>query len=311
MALFNPTSFLPQIKPQVNQYLTGDPLVKESAQTDWMDPAKANAGLSTTPKNIAVGEHDPTVTMPAQPATGVSPTNTQPGTALGAITAGSPVGTYMPGGYGQTKWDDPNKHDPKYDLGRILSQYQPGSDGFRQAQDELMRTGMIGSFGKDGFTLNDKSGYGGHYIDVGNSFGDPNANHSWQWLDKFNDGRPGNSPASSNSFMSFLQSLFGNAGGPYSGNNTQWVRPTAGNSPYNPMGQVGTPNPDWRWRGNPNTGVAGGIDRSQGLGIGPSSGYSSLQGMGMNPDPSIMSYLSSGLIDPLTGLPRQPSGSEA
>lgn len=185
------TSFLNE-RPQENQYLQGNPATNPNAQTDWMNPenTSSNTGFS--------GFGGSSFTPPAPIS------SQQDGTALGAISAGGSfgapqqqqagqIGSYMPGGYDQNKWANPEHTTPKYIIGRILSKYPPTPEGYAAAQNELMQTGLISGFGKDSLMLNDKSGYGGHNIDVGRAFSDPNGQRQWQWLDQFQDGTAGNS----------------------------------------------------------------------------------------------------------------------
>src|SRR5882757_10083161 len=103
------------IQPQQNQYLNGNPGTDTQANTRWMDPNQSS------------------------PTTGINGGGTpggkvqQPlinGTMLGQISSGQ-VGQYMPQGYDQGKFGDQNKHDPKYDVGRILSKYPPGPEGLQ------------------------------------------------------------------------------------------------------------------------------------------------------------------------------------
>lgn len=284
LAQTNSDSYFPQTQPQQNQYLTGNlDSQGEKAQTRWADPN--NGGWLNNSNDQS---YRSSFSQPSQPTT--APQN---GTALGAITAGN-VGQYMPGGYNNDKFNDPNKHDPKYDLGRILSKYPPGPAGLEAAKAELMATGMIGSFGKDGFTLNDKSGFGGHYIDAGNSFSDPNANHSWQWNDTFGAGQqqPGNSyfgqqQGNQNSMMGFLQKLLGGMGqqqNPYSG--TFMFNPNRGFQDKITMGPRINPTGGFQPYTPPTGGFSG-----MGANDGPVTGYGYASGSGSNQMPMPNSFM--------------------
>lgn len=53
-------------------------------------------------------------------------------------------------GWDQNKWADPNKHDTKYDIGRILSGYAPTTQGLQQAWAEILKQYPGATFnGKD------------------------------------------------------------------------------------------------------------------------------------------------------------------
>lgn len=99
------------------------------------------------------------------------------------------TGAYMPEGYDITKFNDPNKHDPKYDIGRILSKYAPGPEGLQKAMGELGRMG-ISQVGKDSINV---PGLG--VIDVGRAFGAGGG--GWQWLPQMT----GSSNAPINSYL--------------------------------------------------------------------------------------------------------------
>lgn len=82
-----------------------------------------------------------------------------------APTGGSGnVGQYMPQGVDAGKWADPNKHDPKYDVLRVLSKYQPNAAGLQAAAPELQAMGYR-VVGKDQIV-----GADGVPIDVGQAF---------------------------------------------------------------------------------------------------------------------------------------------
>lgn len=143
-------------RPQENQYLQGDSSTDPLANTRWMGP-NGNTGFTGGSS------------IPRQPTT---PTNSNNGTALGAITAGN-VGQYMPEGYDQRKWDSGHS-SPKYDVFRILSKYPPGPEGLQAAGPELQQAGYKLS-GKDGII-----GPDGVFIDVGRGFSG-GQNMGWWW----------------------------------------------------------------------------------------------------------------------------------
>ncbi len=168
-------SYLNQQQPQQNQFLTGNPETQSEAQTSWMD----NKPTTSQYSGDWSGGNTPGAIQPAQ-------TNTPPsnGTALGAITAGN-VGSWMPEGYDQNKWNDPNKHDPKYDIGRVLSKYPPTPAGLDAAMPELQKMGYRRT-GKDSI-----AGADGYPIDVGRGFSDVMAGKTQQGAWWFNPSNPG------------------------------------------------------------------------------------------------------------------------
>ena len=71
----------------------------------------------------------------------------------------------MPQGYDQNKWDSGHQ-SPKYDVGRILSKYQPGPAGLKAAAPELQSLGyrVIGDdkiVGADGYPIDVGQGFSG------------------------------------------------------------------------------------------------------------------------------------------------------
>ncbi len=93
----------PSQTPQQNQYLTGNPSTQNNANTLWMNPSDASSS-----SGINGGGGAQQAQQQSQPV--------QNGTMLGQITAGA-----VPAGFDAGKWNDPNKHDPKYDVGRLVS----------------------------------------------------------------------------------------------------------------------------------------------------------------------------------------------
>lgn len=122
------------------------------------------------------------------------------GTAIGAASSGfmapggmyqgqqqgGQVGQYQPQGYDMTKWNNPNKHDAKYDIGRILSKYPPSPAGLAAAKAEIEATGLANVTGDDTINLTPFSGYGGHTVDVGQNF-KSGQNMNWYWGDQNSD----------------------------------------------------------------------------------------------------------------------------
>lgn len=145
----------------------------------------------------------------------MAPRNWSP-QADNANYGGGQVGQFMPGGYDPGKWADQSHNTPKYEAGRILSKYDPNK-GIEQARKELEAAGYS-IVGKDKIRIN-KGEYAGHVIDVGFSFSDPNAKHSWQWLDETEGG---STPGGANNqtpminpnqqIQSFLAQLMNSAG---------------------------------------------------------------------------------------------------
>ena len=139
-------------RPQQNQYLTANPATSNNANTNWM----GSASTTRAPGNISQAQPNP-------------PSRVSNGTMLGSIgnsqqTQSGNVGQYMPQGYDQGKWNDPNKNSPKYVIGRILSKYPPNSQGLQAAAPELQSLGYRVD-GKDGII--DPNGV---RIDVGQAF---------------------------------------------------------------------------------------------------------------------------------------------
>lgn len=147
-----------------NQYLTGNPSTQSDANTVWMNPSDAskNTGISGGGGASNISQQQPN-----------PPSQVSNGTMLGSIAAGN-VGQYNPWGYDAGKFNDPNKHDPKYDVGRILSKYPPSTEGLQAAMAELGPLGYRMS-GKDSII-----GPDGVPIDVGFAFGSGQGSH-WQW----------------------------------------------------------------------------------------------------------------------------------
>lgn len=81
----------------------------------------------------------------------------------------------MPG-WDQTKWGNPNKHDAKYDAGRLMASLgAPTADNLQQVVTYLNAHGHQASFGGgDAMTVD------GIPIDAIRDVGGPNA--AWQWL---------------------------------------------------------------------------------------------------------------------------------
>lgn len=273
-------SYFPQTQttqPQTNQFLTGNIESQgEKAQTDWMNPENSwQTGSGSASNN----------TQPSQPTT-----PPQSGTAMGAIAAGN-VGQWMPQGYDMGKWNNPDKHDPKYDVGRILSKYPPGPAGLQAAAPELEKLGFR-VMGKDKIV-----GPDGFPVDVGQGFSGGMENGSpmnW-WWNPSNPG-PGNSyfgqqqgQGQQNSFMQMLMQMLGPKSGMnanpvplYSGTynfRKQPVDSTLRQPGQNPMGgnpiQPGGSFRDWlSQNNNGNTGITGGMDLSGGFGPNPdANGY--------------------------------------
>lgn len=246
MALYNSMLGYDQ-QPQRNQYLTGNPSTQPEANTLWMDQSQRseNTGITGGGGMPNISQQQPT-----------PPSQVPNGTMLGSIAAGN-VGQYMPGGYDQAKFNDPSLGtSTKYQVGRILSKYPPGPDGLRAASQELSALG-ISVIGKDTIRLPD-----GTTVDVGNSFSDPNAQHTWQynWSGPLGSSSPGNS-------------MFGQQQGnnPFAQNNMlqqiwqamQARRNQFGNQQFNPSGgYYGGGNSSFFPPGT-NTGFAGGVDRGQ------------------------------------------------
>lgn len=237
-------------RPQENQYLTGNPSTDNNAQTSWMNPDSSSEGGWNT-GNIAQQQSNP-------------PSQVSNGTMLGSIAAGNSnsfwnpsgrppiqsqdsqsqmntqpqsgnIGQFIPQGYDQGKWNDPNKHDPKYDVGRILSKYPPGPQGLQQAAPELQQLGFR-VIGKDKIV-----GADGFPIDVGQGFSGGMENGSpmnWWW----NPSNPGdwNQQGMQNQSMLAQQ----NQQNPFMQNNQmnqiwqmlQGQRQQFGNQEFNPTG---------------------------------------------------------------------------
>lgn len=285
MALYNNyDSMLGTQQPQQNQYLTGNPATQPNANTLWMDQSQTSpttginggGGIS----NISQQQSNP-------------PSQVSNGTMLGSIAAGN-VGTYMPGGYDQAKFNDPaNANSTKYQVGRILSKYPPGPEGLQAASQELSALG-ISVIGKDKIKLPD-----GTTVDVGFSFSDPNAQHNWQynWSGPLGS-QQGNMPGNS---------MFGMQQGnnQFSQNNMmnqiwqalQARRYKFSDQQFNPSGGYVPP--------SGNTGVSGQI----GMNPQPQFNIPSLLGLfggsEWSNDPHRM-YFGGGVYDPATGMTRQP-----
>ena len=170
----NMSSGVASQRPQQNQYLTGNPSTNNNANTNWM----GSASTTRTPGNIVQAQPNP----PSRVSNGTmlgSIGNTQrftpPGSSFldpnimsrglgGQQQQAGNVGQYMPQGYDQGKWNDPNKNSPKYVIGRILSKYPPNSQGLQAAAPELQSLGYRVD-GKDGII--DPNGV---RIDVGQAF---------------------------------------------------------------------------------------------------------------------------------------------
>jgi len=155
-------------------------------------------------------------------------------------SAAPAVGTYMPQGYDQTKWNDPNKHDPKYDVGRILSQYVPNSAGLQQAAPALKALGYTVS-GKDTIT-----GPDGTVYDVGQGFSaaGTTGQGNWYWNpttgaggaplptspSSMNGSYPTNLPPGSQTLGGFQGFLAGLGGGSATGSSMFGTNPAAFNT---------------------------------------------------------------------------------
>lgn len=101
-----------------------------------------------------------------------------------AYAAGTPWNpntgnTATPAGFDQTKWNDPNKHDPKYDVGRILAQHPNDMENALPYIQQLYPGTTFD--GKDTITI---PGYGSFDVLQGRSTG------AWtpQWLPTGNNG---------------------------------------------------------------------------------------------------------------------------
>lgn len=234
-------------QPQQNQYLTGNPATQPEANTSWMNPTDTSGGGLTG--NIAQTQPNP-------------PSQVSNGTMLGSIAAGN-VGQFMPGGYDQNKWNDPNKHDPKYDVGRILSKYPPSTAGLQAAMNELSPLGYKMA-GKDTII-----GPDGVPIDVGFSFGSGQGS-TWQWNPKDNQQMPGNSmlqqgnnnPSGQNNLMNMIWQAL------------QQQRQIQGNQQFNPTGGA-----------LPINSMQGNVDIQSLLGLqSPMTGGAIGTNSGLNPD---------------------------
>lgn len=64
-------------------------------------------------------------------------TQNAPSPTTQTAPAGATTPTQALPGWDQTKWSDPNKSDPKYDVGRILAKYPPTTAGLQQAWPEI------------------------------------------------------------------------------------------------------------------------------------------------------------------------------
>lgn len=234
-------SYIDNQQPNQNQYLTGNPSTDNNAQTSWMEPSRSAPSTPSSNTGINGGAN----VSASQPTT--TPQN---GTFLGSITAGN-VGQWMPGGYDAGKFNDPNKHDPKYDVGRILSQYQPGTAGLDAAYEQQLKAQGYTRVGKDKIFRPDVG-----TIDVGYAFGSGDPNQmSWGWMPQDSGGGPsfmGNQQGG-NSFMQMLMNLFGQGNiGNSTGGWAQPIRrqvqqpwrggmnPIGGGSQYNPWGPGGS-----------------------------------------------------------------------
>jgi len=216
MALGSPQfdSYLQQ--PQQNQYLTGNPSTDTNAQTDWMEPSGGLKAPTNPIDNTGIngGAQQPSSTT----------TPAQAGTLLGSIGAGNnPIGTFMPGGYDQNKWNDPNKHDPKYDVGRILSQYQPGTPGLDQAFDQQLKAQGYTRVGKDSIFRPDVG-----VVDVGRAFG--SGQGAWDWMPQdMSSGQPSfmdnQQQGGQQNIMQWLQQLFGQGNNPSNNSTGGYAQP--------------------------------------------------------------------------------------
>lgn len=233
-------SYLNQQQPQQNQYLTGNPSTDPNAQTTWMNE---NADWQKYQNDWTSG----TNLNQSQPTT--PPQN---GTFLGSIAAGN-VGQYMPQGYDQNKWNDPNKHDPKYDIGRILSKYPPNEQGLQAAGPELEKLGFRLA-GKDKIV-----GPDGHPVDVGQGFSgaaEKGGMGNWWWNPSFVEGQQnGNAMQQQPNFLQMIMQLFGGGMQQQPQSAMPMPRQMERMSPYNPTGGVVAPS-----QMSPNTGITGGMN---------------------------------------------------
>jgi len=280
MALFA-SSDNPQVNNEEinkNQYLTKNPNTASDANTSWMGQS-SDSSPSGSNRNIAQSQPNP-------------PSQVSNGTVLGSIASGS-----MPNfisaptqdqlrAYGQSRgvnlndstlnyWN-PQKWEELKQRGREL---QPGTDG---------------SWYANKFLSNEEQFTGGAHQTAMNMWG-------------FDPAEQGNANAS-NPLMALLQQLLGGA------NQKQYAQPYdphAGNKSsgigINPNGMYtgGGVVPKVMDNGgsligyNGNTGITGGLPTGNGSGV-SMLGY----------DPGAMSFLGGGVIDPITGVRRNPRPGE-
>lgn len=173
---------------QTAQAPAGQPSDKDILRDYWAPDrtavlAQRGYNPDGTPKNNAVpytgpalqeGGTQPPAATPAAPAQAPAAPAAAPSNG---ITPGQ-VGQYMPQGYDQGKWNDPNKHDPKYDVGRVLSKYPPTPAGLKAAEAELKALGFS-IMGDDKIV-----GADGKPVDVGRGFSEAartGGQGAWQW----------------------------------------------------------------------------------------------------------------------------------
>ncbi len=132
------------------------------AYMDYTDPNVRDAGTDWFTQNAP----SPTTQIAPQAAPVSAPTATTPTSALP--------------GWDQTKWSDPNKSDPKYDVGRILAKYPPTTAGLQQAWPEIQKLYPSATFdGKDSI-----SGIPGTLGAVDVLAGASQGGTSWWWGDQ-------------------------------------------------------------------------------------------------------------------------------
>lgn len=155
----------------------------ETANTQWeQDVQTALANALVNGKGTAAGA----AAGGAAPGTSDTPSGT-PGTPAGTTpgtTSAAPAGTSAtPGqytgmlqGFNMDKFNDPNKHDPKYDFARIAADYPPTPDGLKQmASDPRFAAAGYKFVGDDKIQVPN-----GSTIDVGLSFGS-GGGKGWAW----------------------------------------------------------------------------------------------------------------------------------
>jgi len=291
MALGNTIdSFMNMQRPQENQYLQSNPATDPNANTSWMDPTQTNPNSGFSGMGSIGG---------ANPVSGPVSGN---GTALGAISAGGMAQpqSQAPLGFDQTKWNDPNQGTSnKYIAGRMAAEGKSIEEIAQRLGAKVISPDAI-QF-PDGFIADLWYDYGGpnqrvQYTQV------PGAGSSF---DGRNDGTQGTSIGS---FMNKGQ----NAGGMNSNQNMQQFMNQL-------MQQVFAAKQGQRDRFLKGPNQSGGF-------VPPTGGFSGYEsgmppsglaqtpafsmGEGRLPNPEERLYFGGGIIDPVTGVRRQPRPGE-